>query len=38
MKVLDHEKLDVYKVARELSREVYTLTRKVRPGMIAAIS
>ena len=31
MKVLDHEKLDVYKVARELSREVYRLTRKVRP-------
>ena len=30
MQVLDHEKLDVYRVARELSREVCRLTKKAR--------
>jgi hypothetical protein len=30
MHVLDHEKLDVYRVARELSREVCRLTKKAR--------
>ncbi|MGQ0561019.1 MAG: four helix bundle protein, partial [Gemmatimonadota bacterium] len=30
MQVLDHEKLEVYQVARELSREVNRLTKKAR--------
>ena len=30
MRVLDHERLDVYRVARELNREVHRLTRKAR--------
>ncbi|MGQ0815346.1 MAG: four helix bundle protein [Gemmatimonadota bacterium] len=30
MQVLDHEKLEVYQVARELSREVYRLIKKAR--------
>jgi four helix bundle protein len=32
MAVLDHEKLEVYQVARELSREVSRLRRKMKPG------
>jgi four helix bundle protein len=32
MTVLDHEKLDVYKVSRELSREICRLRKKVKPG------
>src|SRR5688572_32062463 len=31
MQVLDHERLDVCRVARELSRELHRITRNVRP-------
>lgn len=32
MLVLDHERLEVYQVARELSREICRLRKKMRPG------
>ena len=31
-RVLDHERLEVYQVARELSREICRVRKKVRPG------
>ena len=32
MRVLDHEGLEVYQVARELSREICNIRKRIRPG------